>query len=119
MIAIIRIRGQVKLRNDLKSTFDRLNLPRKFSCIFIDEKDVIKMGMLEKIKQYVIYGTVTEEVMKKVMEAREHITKDGKKKGFCRLHPPRGGFKKSTKLAIPNGVLGKDKNIDKLLEKML
>ena len=119
MIAIIRIRGQVKLRNDLNSTFERLNLPRKFSCIFIDEKDFIRMGMLEKIKQYVIYGTVTDAVVKKVMDAREHTTKDGKKKGFARLHPPRGGFKKSTKLAIPKGVLGKNDDIAKLLEKML
>jgi len=119
MIAVIRIRGQVKLRNDLDSTFTRLNLPKKYSCIFIDEKDVIRMGMLNKIKQYVIFGTVDDATVKKVMAAREHVTKDGKRKGFCRLHPPIGGFKKSTKLAIPMGVLGKNNDIAKLLEKMI
>lgn len=119
MIAVIRIRGQVKLKNEIAETFRRLNLPRKFSCIFIDEKDSVKMGMLTKINQYVIYGTVTDAVMKKVMDKREHVTKDGKKKGFCRLHPPIGGFRKSTKMARPKGVLGKDDDIAKLLEKMI
>lgn len=119
MIAVIRIRGQVKLSNALTETFTRLNLPKKFSCVFIDERDVVRMGMLEKIRPYVIFGAVDDETMKKVMDAREHVTKDGRKKGFCRLHPPRGGFKKSTKLAIPKGVLGKDNDIAKLLEKMI
>jgi hypothetical protein len=40
-------------------------------------------------------------------------------KRFFRLHPPIGGFKKSTKTGYPNGVLGKNKEIEKLMEKML
>lgn len=119
MIALIRIRGQVKLKNEIAETFRRLNLPKKFSCIFIDEKDAVKMGMFEKVKPYVIFGKVDKETMERVMEKREHITKDGKKKGFCRLHPPRGGFRKSTKMHVPKGILGEDKEIAKLLEKMI
>jgi len=51
---------------------------------------------------------------------------DGKKelkdlniKPFFSLHPPRGGFKKSTKKAWPEGVLGKNEKINELLLKML
>ena len=118
MIAIIRIRGQVKVKNQLDETFRRLRLPRKYSCIFIDEKDVIKMGMLNAIVPYVIYGTVDEKMMEKVIKARGHIS-NGEYQGFCRLCPPVGGFKKSTKMSAPKGVLGKNKDIAKLLEKML
>ena len=45
MIAIIRIRGQVKVKNQLDETFRRLRLPRKYSCIFIDEKEIKILDM--------------------------------------------------------------------------
>lgn len=118
MIAIIRIRGQVKLKDSVAETFKRLRLPKKYSCIFIDEKDMVKMGMLKAITPYVIYGTVDEKTMKKVIDAKGHIG-NGEYQGFCRLCPPRGGFKKTTKMSAPKGVLGKNEDIAKLLEKMI
>lgn len=118
MIAIIRIRGQVKLKNSVAETFKRLRLPKKYSCIFIDEKDVVRMGMLNTIVPYVIFGKVDDETMKKVIKARGHIS-NGEYQGFCRLCPPVGGFKKTTKMAAPKGVLGKNEDIAKLLEKMI
>lgn len=118
MIAIIRIRGQVKLKNQVAETFQRLRLPKKFSCVFIDEKDETKMGMLNSIVPYVIFGKVDEKTMEKVIKAKGHLT-NGVYQGFCRLMPPRGGFKKTTKMAAPKGVLGKNDDIAKLLEKMI
>jgi ribosomal protein L30/L7E len=118
MIAIIRIRGQVKLKNEIAETFQRLKLPKKFSCVFIDEKDEIKMGMFKKLIPYVIYGKIDEKMMEKVIKARGHIS-NGQYAGFCRLNPPKGGFKKTTKMSAPKGVLGKNEDIAKLLEKMI
>ena len=119
MIAVIRIAGRVNIRKDIKETFNRLKLMKKLTCTFIDEGDKVKMGMLKKLRQYVAYGKVSDEFMKKIIDKRGQTDKDKKYRGFCRLHPPIGGFKKSTKLAYPKGILGEHKDIDKLLERML
>jgi hypothetical protein len=37
---------------------------------------------------------------------------------FC-LHPPRGGFKKSSKLLWPKGILGKNEKINELISRMM
>ena len=77
------------------------------------------MGMLKKVKDYVAYGDVSDELMKKIIDKRGQCDVDKKYRGFCRLHPPIGGFKKGTKRAFPNGVLGNNKEIEKLLRRML
>jgi len=119
MICVIRIKGRVNLKTDISETLSRLKLRRKLHCIFIDEKDKVKMGMLKKVKDFVAYGEVSDVLMKKIVDKRGQKDKDEKYRGFCRLHPPVGGFKKGTKLQYPRGVLGKNKEIDKLLGRML
>jgi ribosomal protein L30/L7E len=114
MIAVIRIAGQVEKRKEIKETLKRLNLPRKFSCVLIDEKNPVLMGMVNSVAERVIYGEIDEELVKKIKKERG---REGKK--YFGLHPPVGGFKKSSKVAFPKGILGKNKDIDKLIERML
>ena len=118
MITIIRIHGKPKIKICIDETLNRLRLRRKFACVVIDEKDKVKIGMLKSVKEYVAYGKISEEVYKKLVEKRGHKV-DGKLKPFFRLHPPIGGFKKSTKLMTPKGILGEHKDISKLLLRML
>lgn len=140
MIAIIRIRGQVKLRENIKETLSRLRLRKKYVCVLIDEKDKVKLGMLKRVKDNVAFGEIDKGTLIRLIEKRgkridkkpikepekvaEEILK-GKKlkelglKPFFRLHPPRGGLK-SSKKQFPRGVLGNHKQeINKLIEKML
>lgn len=119
MIAVIRISGQVNLTKDVKETLDRLRLRKKLTCVFVDEKDAVLMGMVRRVENYVAYGKVDDALMKKVIEKRGDKNSKKEYKGFCRLHPPIGGFKKSTKTHSPRGVLGKHEDIAKLLERML
>ncbi len=114
MICVIRIAGRVGRKADEKETLKRLNLNTKFSCILVDEKDKIRKGMIEKVKHLVSYGVISDEMIKKLKEKRG---RKGDK--FYNLHPPRGGFKKSTKIMFPKGILGRHENIDKLVERML
>lgn len=138
MITLIRITGQAGVRWDIDETFRRLNVHRKLACTLIDEKDTVAMGMVEKVRNDAAFGVVGDDLLKELI-AKRGQTLDGKaisekdvektladiKKGewkikkFFRLHPPRGGFKKSTKLAYPKGVLGKNEALDKLLVRML
>ena len=119
MIAALRIHGQVDVNRDIKETLNRLKMQRKLVCVFVDEKDKVKMGMLKSIKDYVSYGSIDESLMNEIIEKRGQRDIKGKFRGFCRLHPPIGGFKRSTKASYPSGILGNNKDIAKLLKRML
>jgi len=86
---------------------------KKFTAILVEDKDVIRMGMLKAVGHMVAYGTIDDAFIKKLNSKRTP------KEGVYFLHPPRGGFKKSSKVAAPKGILGKHKDIIKLAERML
>lgn len=117
MIAAIRIRGQVGLEKDAKETLHRLRLRRKYACVILDNPNEAQLGMLKKMRNFIAYGEISEETKAKVIEARGKKDSEGNLKPFFRLHPARGGM--NTKLHYPKGVLGENKELDKLLEKML
>lgn len=115
MIVVIRITGQVGLKKEVKDTLYRLKLRRKLVCVLVDEKDEVRMGMVRRVREFVAYGKIDDKLVKELETKRG---KD-KAKGFYRLHPPIGGFKKSTKATAPKGILGKNDDIGKLLGRML
>lgn len=115
-IIVIRIRGKIDLHPDIRKTFEELKLNKKFSCIIVEDKPEI-MGMIRKIKDHVAYGNIEEETLKKLLEKRKG--EEWQVGRVFHLHPPRGGFKKSTKLAWPKGILGKNEKINELVLKML
>ena len=114
MIAVIRIAGQPKMKSKDKETLNRLKLRKKFSCALIDEKDGIRMGMVRAVQDSVAYGSVDDKLVKELKEKRG---KEGKDVFF--LHPPIGGFKKSSKIPAPKGILREHEDISKLLRRML
>ena len=68
-IAIIRIRGETKIRKDIKDTLAMLRLYKKNTCVIIDiRKDLI--GMLKKVKDYVTWGELDKETLKLLLEKR-------------------------------------------------
>ena len=113
MIVVIRIAGRCKMKEDIKNTFERLKLGTKYSCILVEESDAVRMGMIRKVVNYVMVGKIDDEMVKKLKENRD------KGKSVYFLHPPRGGFKKTTKRAYPKGILGENPDTVKYLEKML
>ena len=142
LVAVVRISGMVKVRSDVAETLDRMRLRRKYACVVVDANDKNVAGMLKRVKHYVAFGEVSDEILGKLIKGRgesvdgrkrelkinekEVISglKEGKKlgdfklKGFFRLHPPRKGI--DSKLQYPKGVLGDNKkDINKLIERML
>ena len=120
MIAIIRIKGMVRVRKDLAETLYRLRLRRKYACVVLENPTQVQLGMLKKIKDFVAYGGIDEKMHKKLNESRKTNIEN-----FYRLHPPRGGFKgvgdnAPTKTHYPKGILGDNgKEISKLIGKMI
>ncbi|PJC45687.1 hypothetical protein CO037_00235 [Candidatus Pacearchaeota archaeon CG_4_9_14_0_2_um_filter_30_8] len=115
MICIIRIKGQVGINKDVKETLFRLRLRRKYSCITL-ETTKENMGMLKKVRSFVSYGEISKETYEELLKKRGKKVQ-GKLKPFFRLHPPRGGAE--TKVHYPKGILGENKEMDKLVGRML
>ena len=112
-IAIIRIRGPVKVNRDIEETLNFLKLQKKNSCRIIEETPSIK-GMIEKVKSYVTYGPIDAET-EKALQKRTKVN-------VARLNSPRGGFeRKGIKLPfLKGGALGDRKEkIKELILKMV
>lgn len=127
MIAIVRITGDVKIRQDIRETFKRMGLTRKYSCIVLENPNSEQMGMLAKVRDLVAFGELNRETFKKLVEIRGYKGKTpSKAKGekpkqqVFRLHPPRKGIDSKLYFGQKKGVLGNNKEkINELIERML
>ncbi len=116
MIAAIRIKGQVGIRRNIEETLFRIRLRRKYACVVL-EPTKENMGMIKKLRNFISYGEITKETYGELVKKRGKKDSEGKLKPFFRLHPPRGGA--DTKLHYPKGILGENKEMDKLVGRML
>lgn len=120
MICVIRIKGQVGLKKEIVETLNRLRLRRKFSCIVFEKPNEIQLGMIKKVRDFVAYGEISEEVYKELVKKRGIKDKEGKLKPFFRLHPPRKGIESKKHFGVGKGVLGDNKEkINELVLRML
>lgn len=124
-IAVIRIRGGIDVKIGLKDTLDMLRLYRKNYCVVMDDRPEI-LGMIKKVKDFVTYGEIDDDVLKLLIEKRGQKAKDdeGKEslKKFFRLSPPRKGFeRKGIKIGFnAGGALGyRGKYINDLIKRMV
>jgi ribosomal protein L30/L7E len=117
MIAIVRIRGQVGVNVDIKETLDRLRVRRKFATKVFENPTAVEIGMINSVRNFISFGEISKDTYKKLVDARGQKDSEGKFKPFFRLHPPRGGA--NMKLHYPQGVLGENKEMDKLIGRML
>ncbi|MBU0666245.1 MAG: uL30 family ribosomal protein [Nanoarchaeota archaeon] len=123
LLAVILIRTTIGLTYDMKETLNFLRLRRKYTCVVV-EKVPEKLGMLNKVKDFVTYGEISKETLKELIDKRgqEDPNNKGKLKSHFHLHPPRGGFeRKGTKKPFTKGgVLGyRKEKINDLLKRML
>jgi large subunit ribosomal protein L30 len=118
-IAVIRIKGRVGLNKEINETLYRMRLRKKYSCVVFEEPNEAQMGMIKSLRNFVSFGEISDETNKKLLEKRgkKDSSEKGKIKPFFSLHPPRGGAK--TKWHAPKGILGENKEMDKLIERML
>lgn len=114
-IAIIRVKGLMKLQQGIKDTFQMLNLHCQNHCVVVESTPVIE-GMIKKIKDFATWGEIDEETYKLLKEGRDA----GKK--FFALAPPRKGYgRKGVKLPFNvSGALGyRGEKINDLIKRMV
>jgi large subunit ribosomal protein L30 len=139
-LAVVRVRGLVGLGYAMNKTFDMLNLSNKNWCVLVDDTPSMK-GMLFKVKDYVTWGEVSEELISDLITKRaepyvgrledsnskleytHYFVHDGKKyKRSIRLAPPRKGYgRRGIKHSFVNGgSLGyRGDKINDLLKRMM
>ncbi len=58
-LAVVRVRGTLRVKPDIKETLMLLSLNRVNHCVVIPETPEFK-GMLQKVKDYVTWGEVEQ-----------------------------------------------------------
>ena len=76
-IAIIRVRGEVNVNHEIKDTLKMLKLFKKNYCVIISNSPHY-LGMLNKIRDYVTFGEISDETFSMLLEKRGEITKKQK-----------------------------------------
>jgi large subunit ribosomal protein L30 len=73
--AVIRVRGHRKINKDIEDTMCMLRLTRVNHCVIIPEDKVMK-GMLQKAKDFITWGEVSEETLAKMIKTRGRLMGD-------------------------------------------
>lgn len=104
MLVAVRLKGEIKVRKEIKDTMKMLGLEKKLSFAILENREEIR-GMLMKSQNFITWGEISEEMKNQII---------GKK-----LKPPKGGFK-SIKEMYPKGDLGyRGEKINELLKRMI
>lgn len=142
MFAVVRVRGSVNMRKELKDTLRMLRLTRVNHCILV-RKDPKIEGMVRKVKDFVTWGEIGDKTLEKLVYQRGRMIGDKKPDGkeakiiiskikkvknlkeiegfkpVFRMNPPRKGYE-GIKQAFPKGALGyRGEKINELLERMM
>jgi large subunit ribosomal protein L30 len=141
MLAAVRLRGVAKPGGKFNGALRMINLRRANHCVLLADGPASR-GALGKVKYFVTYGEVSEDVVRMLITKRgrkagnkklteketsiiiDNIRKSKSLKGlglkpYFRLSPPSGGLK-SVKHHYPKGDLGyRGEGINKLLESMI
>ena len=72
MYAVIRIRGRTGIRKNIADTLDMLNLTRISHAVVIPDTPSYN-GMLQKAKDYITWGEISEETFKKLLAERGRL----------------------------------------------
>lgn len=77
MYAVIRVRGRTGVRRDIRDTLKMLNLTRINHCVLVPDTPAYR-GMLQKVKDYVTWGEINEDMLAKLIRARGRLMGDKK-----------------------------------------
>ncbi len=69
MYAVVRLRGGVKTRQDIRDTLTMLNLDRVNHCVLLPETPNYE-GMIRKAKDYIAWGIINPETLSMILKNR-------------------------------------------------
>lgn len=72
MFAIVRLRGGVNTRPEIRDTLEMLRISRINHCVVVKEDPHFR-GMIQKVKDYVAWGKVDEDTLAMLLERRGRL----------------------------------------------
>ena len=81
-LAVIRVRGDVRIPNLVRDTLKMLGLQKKNHCTIVEDTPQ-KIGMLKSVESYITWGPADEKSMTALQKKGEKV---------FRLNPPRKGY---------------------------
>ena len=75
MYAVVRVRGTINIKPDIKRTLQLLNLTRVNHCIILEDSAVVK-GMLHRAKDYITWGEIDKAMLTKLIQTRGRLEGD-------------------------------------------
>ena len=75
VFAVVRVRGTVNIKPDIKRTLQLLQLTRINHCVLVKENANMK-GMLQVAKDYVTWGEVDKDHLSKLIHTRGKLAGD-------------------------------------------
>ncbi len=75
MYAVIRVRGTVNVKPDIKKTMKLIRLNRTNHCVLLEENVVYK-GMLQIAKDYVTWGEINKDTLMMLIQKRGMLLGD-------------------------------------------
>ncbi|MHC1566482.1 MAG: 50S ribosomal protein L30 [Candidatus Syntropharchaeia archaeon] len=72
MYAVVRLRGTVNVRPEIRDTLKMLRLNRVNHCVIVEENPHYE-GMIKKVKDYVAWGRINEEMLELLLRKRGRL----------------------------------------------
>lgn len=135
LLAVIRVRGTVKVRASIAETLNRLRLKRVNNLVLISTKSASYMGMVQNAKDFITFGEIDKVTLAKLLEAKGVKADDSAVDSLLSgaktpkelniempfgMHPPRHGYEGIKIDYASGGALGNRKEeINKLIKRML
>jgi len=73
MFAIVRLRGEVNVRPEIKYTLQMLRIHRVNHCVIVNEDPHFR-GMIQKVKDYVAWGKIDDDTLAMLLERRGRLS---------------------------------------------
>jgi large subunit ribosomal protein L30 len=106
--AVIRVRGTVNIKPDIKKTMQLLRLTRANHCVLLEENEVYK-GMLQIVKDYTTWGEINKETLIKMLSVRGKLIGDKPlTEEYLKKAAPYHSFEKLSEAILENKVKYKD-----------
>jgi large subunit ribosomal protein L30 len=72
MYAVVRVRGDINVKPEIKRTLQLMNLTRINHCVVLEDSAIIK-GMLQRAKDYITWGEIDKTMLTKLMKTRGRL----------------------------------------------
>jgi large subunit ribosomal protein L30 len=106
--AVIRVRGTVNVKPDIKRTMQLLRLSRANHCVLLEE-NTVNRGMLQIVKDYTTWGEINKETLAKLLSARGKLIGDKPlTEEYLKKAAPYHSFEKLSEAIVENKVKYKD-----------